>query len=67
MTSLSPIDANGLTIDGTASGDDIASDSNFLAIAWDLQEDEISVLGETGEATFFVMQLLSETEPASRP
>ena len=67
VTSLAPIDANGLTIDGTASGDDIASDSNFLAIAWDLQEDEISVLGETGEATFFVMQLLSETEPASRP
>ena len=67
VTSLSPIDANGLTIDGTASDNDIASDSNFLAIAWDLQDDEISVLGETGEATFFVMQLLSETEPASRP
>ena len=60
------MDINGLTIDGTQPADDIASDSNLLSIGWELSEGEISVLAETGEATFFVVQLNAETDAASR-
>ena len=66
VTSFEPVDVNGLTIDGTAPTNPLSSDSNFLAIGWDLLEDEISVLAETGEATFFVSQLVSETDAAPR-
>ena len=66
VTQLEPIDVNGLTIDGTAPSLALAADSNFLAIGWELFEDEISVLAETGEATFFVSQLKSETDAAPR-
>ena len=66
ITRLEPIDINGLTIDGDAPSMAIASDSNFLAVGWELLDDEISVLAETGEATFFVSQLVSETDAAPR-
>ena len=66
VTSFEPVDVNGLTIDGTAPTNPLSSDSNFLAIGWNLLEDEISVLAETGEATFFVSQLVSETDAAPR-
>lgn len=66
VTAIEPIDANGFTIDGTEPASAIASDSNFLSIGWELDVDEISVLAETGEATFFVSQPVAETEPAPR-
>ena len=66
ISSLEPVDINGLTIDGTQPADDIASDSNLLSIGWELSEGEISVLAETGEATFFVVQLNAETDAAPR-
>ena len=66
ISSLEPVDINGLTIDGTQPADDIASDSNLLSIGWELSEGEISVLAETGEATFFVVQLNEETDAAPR-
>lgn len=66
VTQLAPIDVNGLTIDGTEPEMSISSDSNFLAIGWDLADDEVSVLAETGEATFFVSQLIAETDAAPR-
>jgi len=66
VTSLAPVDVNGLSIDGTAPDDALSSDSNFLAIGWELFDDEISVLAETGEATFFVSQLIAETQAAPR-
>ncbi|MGC6517685.1 MAG: SurA N-terminal domain-containing protein [Candidatus Puniceispirillaceae bacterium] len=66
VTSLAPVDINGLTIDGEAPENALSSDSNFLSIGWELFEDEISVLAETGEATFFVVQLVEETEAAPR-
>ena len=66
VTALTPVDINGLTIDGLAPSNDLASDSNFLSIGWELEEGDISVLAETGEATFFVIQLQEETEAAPR-
>ena len=66
VTSLEPVDINGLTIDGAQPANEIAADGNFLAIGWELLDDEISVLAETGEATFFVAQLKSETDAAPR-
>ena len=67
VTKLDPVDINGLTIDGDSPSNALSVDSNFLAIGWELFEDEISVLAETGEATFFVIQLKEETQATPRP
>ena len=67
VTVIDAIDANGFNIDGDEAGQEIASDSNFLSIGWELEEGEISVLAETGEATFFVVELVTETEATARP
>ena len=66
VSALGPVDVNGLTIDGTQPENALSSDSNFLALGWELLEEEISVLAETGEATFFVVQLEEETPAAPR-
>ena len=66
VTSLPPVDVNGLTIDGLAPSNDLAADSNLLSIGWELEIGDISVLAETGEATFFVIQLQEETDAAPR-
>ena len=67
VTSLPAVDVNGFDIDGQSSDSTITSDSNFLSLGWELEEGDISVLGETGEATFFVVELVSETDATSRP
>ena len=67
VSAIDAIDANGFNIDGADARQDIAADSNFLSIGWELDEGEISVLAETGEATFFVVELVEETEATPRP
>ena len=67
VAAIDAIDANGFNIDGDEASQDIASDSNFLSIGWELDEGEISVLAETGEATFFVVELVEETDATPRP
>ena len=66
VTAIDAIDANGFNIDGGDAAQDIAADSNFLSIGWELDEGEISVLAETGEATFFVVELVEETDATPR-
>jgi peptidyl-prolyl cis-trans isomerase D len=59
LSELNGIDQNGRDIDGSAiTGPlaDLASDSAFLELAFSLDIDEISVIGESGEDSFFVVQ-----------
>ena len=63
------IGRNGSDIDGnqvTDSFGDLATDSLFLQLAWELDLDTISTVVETVDDSFFVVQPISETESRSR-
>lgn len=60
---------NGRDIDGnqiTDSFADLATDSLFLQISWDLDLDTISTVVETANDSFFVVQPVAETDSRSR-
>ena len=63
------ISRNGLDIDGNqviASFGDLATDSLFLQLAWDLALDTLSTVVETVDDSFFVVQPIAETDSRSR-
>ena len=63
------IDRNGRDIDGnqvTNSFGDLATDSLFLQLAWELELDAISTVVETVDDSFFVVQPVAEADSRSR-
>lgn len=66
---LVDIDRNGLTIDGTAlegGAIDLAQDSLVLNLVWTGDIDELSVIQEGAEDTFFVVETTGEKMPRER-
>ena len=63
------IDRNGLDIDGNQVIDsfgELATDSLFLQLAWELALDTISTVVETVDNNFFVVQPVAESDSRSR-
>ena len=69
LSELNAMDRDGRDIDGAAiTGPlaDLASDSAFRELAFSLDIDEISVIGESGEDSFFVVQPRRDIAARSR-
>jgi peptidyl-prolyl cis-trans isomerase D len=66
---LEHIDRNGLTIDGVpVSGNiaDLVQDSNVLGLIWETGVNEISVIQESNDDLFFVVEVTSQTPQRER-